>query len=139
MVVKTTRFRASSELRVNMVGGGCLYQYGATEGDLAYLNEPVNAFSAANCPETVFRRVHTRMSSSHCAASWRGKEKRGCHCSDWREGRPPPTLHTHTPIRFAEQFPGGTGKGGEEWYWEVSSHSGTVLVCPMSMDYCIHS
>lgn len=104
--------RASSELRMKTAGGGCLYQHGAAEGDLAYLNGLVNAFSVANCPGTVFRRAHTRMSSSHCAASCRGKEKTGCHGSDWTEGSLPPT-HTY---RLAEPSPGGTGGGGEGWY-----------------------
>lgn len=105
--------RASSELRVKRGGGCCLYPQGAAKGDLAYLNEPVNAFSVANCPGTVSRRVHTRMSSSHCAVSCRGKEKTGCHCFDWTEGYPP---HTHT-YRLSEQPPGGTGGSGKGWYW----------------------
>lgn len=98
--------RASSELKVKMARGGCLYQHEAMEGDLAYLNEPVNAFSVANCPGTVFRRVHTRMSSSHCAASCREKEKTCCHCSDWKEGRFTPP-HTHTHLQAFRATPRG--------------------------------
>lgn len=71
------QIRASSELRVKMAGGGCLYQCGAAEGALTYLNEPVNAFSVANYPGTVFHRVRIRMSSSHCAASCGEREKTG--------------------------------------------------------------
>lgn len=65
---------------------------GAGQGILAYLNEPVSAFSVANYPGTAFRRAHTRTSSSHCAASCGGKEKIGCCCSGWTEGRPTRTL-----------------------------------------------
>lgn len=63
----------------------------ASQGILAYLNEPVSAFSVANYPGTAFRRAHTRTSSSHCAASCRGKEKTGCCCCGWTESRPTPT------------------------------------------------
>lgn len=47
----------------------------ASQGSIAYLNEPVSAFLVANYPGTAFRRVHTRTSSSHCAASCRERKK----------------------------------------------------------------
>lgn len=49
---------------------------GAGQGIRAYLNEPVSASLAADCPGTAFRRAHTRTSSSHCAVSYRkGKDR----------------------------------------------------------------
>lgn len=48
----------------------------AGQGTRAYLNEPVSAFSVADCPGTAFRRAHTRTSSSRCAVSCRkGKDR----------------------------------------------------------------
>lgn len=46
------------------------------QGILTYLNEPVSASSAANCPGTAFRRARSRRSSSHCEASWRERKDR---------------------------------------------------------------
>lgn len=54
-------------------GPGCAGR--GSWGICAYLSEPVSAFSVANYPETAFRRAHTRMSSSRCAASC-GKRRR---------------------------------------------------------------
>lgn len=58
-------------------------------GDLAYLNEPVSAFSVANYPGTAFRRAHTRTSSFHCAASC-GERKRqvAAALADRRQAHP---------------------------------------------------
>lgn len=47
----------------------------ASQGSIAYLNEPVSAFSVANYPGTAFRRAHTRTSSCHCAASCRERRR----------------------------------------------------------------
>lgn len=83
---------------------------GAGQGVLAYLSEPASAFSVASCPGTASRRAHTRTSSSHCAASCRGKERTGCCCSglDRKEAGPP------LPGGFTAILQQVTGKKGRE-------------------------
>lgn len=68
-----------------MTGKGGVCALRIKQGILAYLNEPVSASSAANCPGTAFRRARSRRSSSHCVASWRERKRQVVGC--WHSRR----------------------------------------------------
>lgn len=108
-------------------GGVCALRI--KQGILTYLNEPVSASSAANCPGTSFRRAHSHRSSSHCEASWRERKRQVVGC--WLPRR---LVQPYLP---AQQAP-VVAVGGRET--DTDGHTRCLLrqlqLPPLSMDCC---